>query len=226
MAHSVCISPSLVPRRSGRVLSRTSHHAASRLSLFFGGLRCVPWSHYRRGTSVCPSFSSPARIVRYRTGCAWRDILVRLVAGERIGLGWGVERPAGSALSLFPSDCLRCVSGVLPRSRRLFVTSCFQPEVIQCGLTFAPANAPIPSCFHLGVAGATSLSVIVSASTMSVELLNRAKAWLGQPQRSAPEYQLDSMANCFIGVYAGNGQVDLKSKPGRFPNENGRGGEI
>ena len=44
---------------------------------------------------------------------------------------------------------------------------------------------------------------------MSVELQNRAKAWVGQPQRSTPEYQLDSMADWFIGVYAANGRVDL-----------------
>ncbi len=44
---------------------------------------------------------------------------------------------------------------------------------------------------------------------MSVELQNRARAWLNQPQRSAPEYQLDSMADWFIGVYASNGRVDL-----------------
>lgn len=44
---------------------------------------------------------------------------------------------------------------------------------------------------------------------MSLELQNRAKAWVGQPQRSAPEYRLNSMADWFIGVYASNGQVDL-----------------
>jgi len=44
---------------------------------------------------------------------------------------------------------------------------------------------------------------------MSVELQNRARAWLEQPQRNAPEYQPDSMADWFIGVYAANGRVDL-----------------
>ncbi len=44
---------------------------------------------------------------------------------------------------------------------------------------------------------------------MSVELQNRAKAWLSGAQRGAPGYALDSMADYFIGSYAANGQVDL-----------------
>ena len=44
---------------------------------------------------------------------------------------------------------------------------------------------------------------------MSAELQNRARAWLSQPQRLAPEYAADSMADWFIGSYATSGQVDL-----------------
>ena len=49
-----------------------------------------------------------------------------------------------------------------------------------------------------------------SRQPMSVELQKRAMAWQSQPQRSAPEYRLDSHADWFIGVYASNGCVDLR----------------
>ena len=44
---------------------------------------------------------------------------------------------------------------------------------------------------------------------MSLEIQNRAKAWLAQPQRRMPDYAADTMADWFIGVYAANGVVDL-----------------